>query len=286
MINSGFQISSTRAISSSHNDKQFYFMPHPLLRNYVSHYTFSYSTAEHKQSVKSPAEELVLIPAGGGCLILGCNSKDSFESCWGPTSKPVKVLKGDSTKDEKMFFIEFMPGGLFAFTGIPQKELRDIQAPLCEIERALTKELRNAVMISQSIEELISRTDNILIKALDSKCAMQPSVMSVLKRINETGGQLPIRRLAEYEYISERHLNRLFEKSIGMSVKIFERLVRINRAVNLYKSNTSLSVTFIAQETGFFDESHFIRDFNEFCGTTPNVFIKNMSDFYNEPFKL
>jgi transcriptional regulator GlxA family with amidase domain len=111
------------------------------------------------------------------------------------------------------------------------------------------------------------------------------SVISVLNKIKQSGGQISIKSLAASEYISERHLNRIFENSVGISVKTYERLVRINRAVKLYKNNTLQSVSHIAQESGFFDESHFIRDFNEFCNATPNTFVKKMSDFYNEPFK-
>lgn len=285
MLSSNFRINSTKAIPSSYNNKQFYYMPHPMLRKYVSHYTFSYSEAVNKKPIKSLAEELILIPSGSGCMIFGCDCKELFESCWGPSSKPVKVQKGDSTKDERMFFIEFLPGGLYAFTGIPQNELRDVQCSLYEIEKDLTRALREVIMTSQSIDELILRTDNILIEALEIKIGLQGSVMSVVNKIKQSGGQLSIKSLAESEYISERHLNRLFENNIGLSVKIFARLTRINRAVKLYKNNTSQSVTYIAHETGFFDESHFIRDFNELCSVTPNTFVKKMSDFYNEPFK-
>ncbi|HYE10963.1 MAG TPA: helix-turn-helix domain-containing protein [Patescibacteria group bacterium] len=285
MINKGFCINSTKAIPSIYNNKQFYFMPNPILRKYVSHYTFSYSVANYKEHVKGTAEELILIPAGGGCMIFSFDGGELYESCWGPTSKPVKVQKDDSTKDKRMFFIEFLPGGLYEFTGIPQNKLRDVQCSLFEIEKELTRTLRTAVMTSRSVEEIIFRTDNILIRALENKFMTNASVISVLNKIKQSGGQASIKSLAASEYISERHLNRLFENSVGISVKTYERLVRINRAVKLYKNNTLQSVSHIAQESGFFDESHFIRDFNEFCNATPNTFVKKVSDFYNEPFK-
>lgn len=285
VLNNNFCIDSIKAIPSTYNHTQFYFMPHPILRNYVSHYTFGYSVAKYKKPINNLAEELTLIPAGGGCMIFGCDSRELYESCWGPTSKPVKVQKDDSTKDERMFFIEFLPGGLYAFTGIPQSELRDLQCSAYEVEKALTRDLKAVAMTSQSVEEQVFRTDNILIEALEKKATMHISVISALSKIKQSGGQVLIKSLAENEYISERHLNRLFENDIGLSVKMFARLTRINRAIKLYKSNVSLNISCVAQETGFFDESHFIRDFNEFCNTTPNTFAKKMSDFYNEPFK-
>ncbi|WP_434284261.1 AraC family transcriptional regulator [Clostridium botulinum] len=50
---------------------------------------------------------------------------------------------------------------------------------------------------------------------------------------------------------------------------------------NIFKKIDYKSCLNIAQILGYFDQSHFIRDFKQICDVSPNLFLKNMSDFYN-----
>lgn len=285
MLNYDFYINSKKAIPSEYNKNQFYLMPHPMLRKFISHYTLSYLTPTYRELDQDLSDDLIIIPDGSGCLIFGFDGGGIYENCWGPTSKPVKVKRSNTSEDERMFFIEFLPGGLYALTGIHQKELKDLQCSIYDVDKNLSAILSSAVKSSKSIDELVMRVDNILIKIIENNNRMQLSIISAINKIKLSGGTISVKNLAESEYISERHLRRLFEKHIGLSVKMFSRLTRINRTVKIYKNNIEKGSFYIAQESGFFDESHLIRDFNEFCGTTPNKFAKNMWDFYNEPFK-
>lgn len=285
MISDNFCINSKKAILSECNKNQFYFIPHPLLRRYISHYTITYSTISNKNKGNFLSDDLVIIPDGSGCMIYGFNNQETYESCWGPTSRPVKVKRSNSADNERMFFIEFLPGGLYALTGIHQKEIRDLQCSIHDIDKSLLIMLGDTIKSSKSIDELILKVDSILIRVIENNNRTEPSITSVIDKIRSSGESISIKSLAESVYISERHLNRLFEKNIGLNVKLFERLTRINKAVKIYKNNAKQNSTNIAHQSGFFDQSHFIRDFNELCGTTPNNFVKNMSDFYNEPFK-
>ncbi len=69
-----------------------------------------------------------------------------------------------------------------------------------------------------------------------------------------------------------------------MSAKMFLKLVRINNTINILKY-TDYNLADNAQILGFYDQSHFIKDFKAICGVTPKSFMENMSDFYNEEFK-
>jgi len=283
MIGVDFCINSNKAIKTEYNN-HFYFMPHVFLRKYISHYTLTYSSSSIKDASDDSSDELTIIPDGSGCIIFEFDGREVNDICWGPTSKFVKVKQGGLKHNEIMFFIEFLPGGLHALTGIHQKELKDVQCHFYDIDSKLSKLLRDAVESSRSIDELIFKVDSILIGAIEDSRNIK-NILSVIDKIRHTGGTIPIKKIAESEYISERQLNRVFEQIIGLNPKMFSRLVRINKAIKTCKGYALSNSTYIAYESGFFDQSHLIREFNEFCGTTPGNFIKNMSDFYNEPFK-
>lgn len=155
-----------------------------------------------------------------------------------------------------------------------------------EIDKKLSTSLSNAVKSSKTIDELILKVENILIQRIEDNRRINLNILSAINKIKLTSGTMPIKKFAESECISERHLNRIFEQTIGLSPKMFSRLVRINKAIKIYKTNNILNSTYITYDSGFFDQSHLIREFYQFCGTTPSNFVKNMSDFYNEPFKF
>ncbi|WP_105617065.1 helix-turn-helix transcriptional regulator [Vallitalea okinawensis] len=284
MVTNDFCINTYRGITSKNMMNQTYFMPHPMLRQYIANYTLLYSTSTYTEVADTTPEDLIIIPDASGCFIFGFDNWGAYKNCWGPTSKPVKVKKNNLLKDERMFFIEFLPGGLSMLTGVEQKELKDMHCTISDISRKLAMILSDVIQSADGIDHLVSEVDRILLSWIENNSRKQLNITSAIHKIRLSRGNISIKRLAESEYISERHLRRLFEREIGLSVKMFARLTRLNNSLRVYKSNRNRSDLNMLQD-GFFDESHFIRDFKEFCGTTPQSFIKNMSGFYNEPFK-
>jgi len=289
MIDVDFYVNSYKAINCGYNGNQLYFIPHIMLRKYISNYTLTYSSMDSNSDAKGRlSDDLVIIPDGSGCMIYSFNGEVLDEIFWGPTTKYVKVKKNNTTSNvkERMFFIEFLPGGIYALIGIPQRELVDLKCSIKEIDKKLSISLSDAIKSSKTIDELIFKVDRILIKRIGENNKIDKRFLSFVNKIKATGGTMPVKKLAEGEYISERQLNRIFEKAIGLSPKMFSRVVRINNAIKTYKANNIFNFTYVSYDSGFYDQSHLIREFYQFCGTTPSNFINNMSDFYNEPFKF
>ena len=71
--------------------------------------------------------------------------------------------------------------------------------------------------------------------------------------------------------ISERQLNRLFQKKLGRSTMGYYRDLRLDKARNLL-TNSSLPLTEIAYATGFANSSHFSRLFSEYFCRAPSSF--------------
>jgi AraC-like DNA-binding protein len=83
--------------------------------------------------------------------------------------------------------------------------------------------------------------------------------------------------IARWLGYSSRYLNSLFQKYFGMSPKKFISLVRFNHALKeMYAMGDDKSLSYIAHETGYHDQSHFIRDFKKICGKTPKELLRNV----------
>ena len=73
--------------------------------------------------------------------------------------------------------------------------------------------------------------------------------------------------LADLAGISRFHLSRLFRHEKGISLGVYQRQIRIDRAKKLLAQGTPISQVAIA--TGFYDQSHFGHHFRRLVGTTP-----------------
>ena len=133
-------------------------------------------------------------------------------------------------------------------------------------------------------DALAEETDRLLLARFSGR-ALPGAVRGAMQRLRESSGMLPVGELAAESGYSQRHLNRLFGETVGMNVKTFARLVRVNGAIRLLRQGSG-SLAALAQEAGFYDQSHFIHDFSHICGVAPGAYLQNLSAFYNEIFKF
>ena len=70
--------------------------------------------------------------------------------------------------------------------------------------------------------------------------------------------------------LSQRQLRRLFNFYIGDSMKTFSKVVRFQNILRAKPSIQSLKNNKLFFDSGFFDQSHFIKDFKHFYGVTPS----------------
>lgn len=69
--------------------------------------------------------------------------------------------------------------------------------------------------------------------------------------------------------ISPRQLRRLFNFYLGHNAKTFAKVVRFQNILRAKPTVTSLRQHKIFYDLGYFDQSHFIKDFKSFYGVTP-----------------
>ena len=79
---------------------------------------------------------------------------------------------------------------------------------------------------------------------------------------------LEVQELARLCHMSYSHFAKLFRENYGRSCKEYIKYIRLNKAQDLLV-NSDLDIDYIAQETGFYDSSHFIRQYKSWRGITP-----------------
>lgn len=96
-------------------------------------------------------------------------------------------------------------------------------------------------------------------------------VGKAMELIDQSGGNLKMSVLANQLHISQSPLEKRFRKVVGASPKKFASIVRFR---NILTNGFHSSLTGIGLDAGFYDQSHFIREFKRFTGDTPEHYFK------------
>jgi AraC-like DNA-binding protein len=81
-----------------------------------------------------------------------------------------------------------------------------------------------------------------------------------------------IENVANRYGITSRYLQKLFLQYTGLTPKLYSKINRFQNSLRLISQKDS-SLTSIAYDCGYFDQSHFIREFKSFTGFTPSGYL-------------
>ncbi len=116
--------------------------------------------------------------------------------------------------------------------------------------------------LSKKYKKEISNTNPIKPK----KETFDKAIKHINKNIDKS--KINLEKLASKAGYSKYHFLREFKKEFGLTPCHYIHNIKINQARNLIDSNNSLSQ--IAFECGFADQSHFIKIYKKFYGHTPS----------------
>jgi AraC-like DNA-binding protein len=175
--------------------------------------------------------------------------------------------------------IKFKPAGITQLFNLSMDSITD---NVIELPAALQRKLNFSVdslsvgMNTQGLAVVDEQLTNLIPKALPE------TVEKAIGRIRDTRGVLSVNKLCSMLQISERQLERHFKKYIGLSPKFYTRIVRFSYIFEVLQ-NKKMSWSQLGLECGFYDQSHFIKNFREFTGEDPSDYLfdePNLANFF------
>lgn len=253
-------------------DRQFNLFPsHPGLRRYVQYYNIVFPGSYTFDT------RYTLMPNACGTLSLAFDGNTVIAELWGASLAPV-LLGMEPNRYRVLLLISLSPYGLYQITRQNQTEFADKRLPLADIDAGLCRSLEQSLITSNSLTELVTVCDQILNRRME-KLVISDALLTTVAMISDSHGQVQVKEAALQSGYSERQLNRLFQKQIGMNIKSFVRIIRFNYVLkNMHKYPCFFAA--LSQQAGYFDQAHFDKDFNAISGVTPQMYLKTMSDFY------
>lgn len=251
-------------------------LPGEKLRPYVQcYYTFdSESTVEIDDTVFPGGHMEIIFNLGEG--IWKSSVKDVFHptppiELWGKLTQPLAVK---AVGKNKMLGVRFHAHSAAFFLNEElswfNNQVADLRDVLGAPVRTLHARLREAV----SLEQRIGLIEEFLLRRLvarEKKADPITLVGKVIQEMQSSSDPDNVENIATRYNISSRYLRKLFLQYTGVSPKLYNKISRFQQSLQLVTENQS-SLTSIAYDCGYFDQSHFIRDFKLFTGFTPSAY--------------
>lgn len=166
----------------------------------------------------------------------------------------------------------FHPDGFTPLATMPLADMENRAVALFELFGEEAKRLEEKVLVTASTVERIQYIETFLLARLNKLEVIDWIVKSSVEILLDQAGQVKVEEMAERLKVQRRQLERKFSSAVGLSPKQLSKIIRLQAALKQLHQNTALSLTELAYQNGYFDQSHFIKDFKNFTGMSPKKF--------------
>lgn len=160
---------------------------------------------------------------------------------------------------------------------IPGTDLQNQMVDLRTLIGAEANDLEEKMMLATNNDLRVQIISEFLENRLAKTRPAPIGVFETIKFIMETNGMTNIEELAKRNFLSTRQFERNFKEFIGFNPKLFSRIIHFQSVLSNYY-NKEISLTEIAYDAGYYDQSHFIQDFKEFSGHNPKDYFSNKAE--------
>jgi AraC-like DNA-binding protein len=167
----------------------------------------------------------------------------------------IRMLAGQSMKILSHSIAEFIDA-LIPMADIITTDCSDILEQMCEATFFERIRLFHNLLAKRAASHVIKDVPNL--------------INYVLQEIYAHKGNIKVDFLADRTGYSSRYIRKKFEEHVGLSPKFFSQIIRFQNALHMFEN--MYSPIDIANELGYYDQSHFINEFKRFHEFTPSEF--------------
>jgi AraC-like DNA-binding protein len=197
---------------------------------------------------------------------------------------PPSIIVGPFTERVNITFghhnlvirIGLYPGALHRLLGISVHELYN---KACNSEDVIGGEIRQVneqLRNTQDYNRMKDIVEAFLLMKLN-KLRRLEIFDNIIKQAAASKGLMTVEALAGDACLSFRQFERKCKERIGLSPKLYLRLVRFSYAYRMHERHPGYSWSRIAHTSGYYDQAHFIRDFKEFAGVIPSFIDEELA---------
>ncbi len=193
---------------------------------------------------------------------------------YGQTVEPITLeVKGTF----KLICIRLYPFAVRVLLDIDPMVLKDDCYDLKHVENASTQVTLNKLQKTENWDDIVKILADFFSKLVKTASANPDyRIKLAIHLILKTKGTISIKELREKLGIGERTLERHFLKEVGVTAKQFARIIQFSTAMQQMTDADYVNLTDIGYNSGFSDQSHFIRSFKRYTGKTPKEYLQQI----------
>lgn len=259
------------------------YKPTSVLSNYIDRfYIFEKSSTDY-------FEPPTVLPGTGLELLfyldkpLSVNNKKLSKA---HTVCPRKILHFDKEKKVSFISVRFKSGAFRHFSSIPFSELNDNYFSFRDLWKekgdSILSEFENIPKIELKIQKIESFLIGMFNEYHDNKNDKWDFILDELYYNFDCN---TIEQLSQKVNLSLRQFERGFKSQFGITAKEFQKITRFQNVVKKILLNREPDYLDTILDSGYFDQSHFIKEFKSLTKKTPlEYFTKENFDshFYHK----
>lgn len=166
--------------------------------------------------------------------------------------------------------VRCFPWAVFDLLGLPsgKKGIYLFEHPVAHLQSMLTDHIR-----AGRIGEAMTQVKQYFLE-MRSQVAIDSMLFKAGVAMNKARGTVPVSQIAAAAHATVRTLERKFKQSSGYTVKDVSGLMRFEQVRNRLWHYPDSSLTGLAYELGYTDQSHLSREFKRYSGSTPATFAR------------
>ena len=175
----------------------------------------------------------------------------------------------------KIFGIRLKPFSLSNILKIPLCKLNNRIISIQNIFKIDKEDFSITGIAKSSVEDnKIKITTSFISKLIGINQNIDQTLRAQLNYIKNHRGNSKISRICEDFNVSKVTLRHNFLNKVGLTAKEVSKIWRFNNFLTLINKNPLSNLTQLSLEAGYFDQSHFIKEFQSFIGIAPKKFFK------------
>ncbi len=176
------------------------------------------------------------------------------------------------------FTIVFQPGAFSTLFQLPAVELTNADFDGEEVLGRRVSELYARLGEVSAFEDRVRVADCWLTAVRPSTASVSPIVQTAMAVVRNSGS-VRISELAHQAGLGIRQFERRFDHEIGISPKLYARIVRFEAALQRRAVSPTTRWTDIAHDLGYHDQMHMVHDFTRLSGDSPDVIARQLEMF-------
>jgi AraC-like DNA-binding protein len=174
----------------------------------------------------------------------------------------------------RVYGVKFRPGGFHPFLGRELATITGSALPASQLWGTSAMTLATRLDAARGVDELVALTEEFLLARWPAHDPQVEYVGRIVAALLHDRTIVRVDDVTERFDITPRTLQRLFARYVGVSPKWVLRRYRLHEAAAALDREQHRPWAEVAAELGYFDQSHFIRDFTAAVGMTPVAYAE------------